>query len=435
MSQKSWQETAREAQKLRDESLKRVPGVPSVPDQLPLDVTGVAETVLEHEGFSLTEMPPENLITQLGRGHLTCVKVIEAFLRRAAVAQALTNCITELLPERALARAEQLDLYYHEHHEPIGPLHGLPVSVKEHVGMKDLGVNAGFISWWNNKAKDDAHVLKILWNAGCVFYARTTQPQSLMHLETSNNLYGETLNPFNRNLTPGGSSGGEGALLGLHGSCLGIGSDIGGSIRSPASNCGLYGFRPSTYRVPWDGCMSTMMGEEQIVPVLGPLSTSLEGIKLFMKSVIVAKPWLNEPSLVPLPWRDTVDYFPESKIRLGVMWHDGVVQPHPPIKRALKVLCEKFQSLNNVEVSEWKPYKHDWAWKIISSLYFCDGGAEEMAAIDASCEPLRPLTKFILKDNANVKKLSVSEIWQWTEERERYRTEYAQLWNSRGVGQ
>ena len=173
--------------------------------------------------------------------------------------------MTELLPERALARAKFLDDYYTLYKKPIGPLHGLPISVKEHVGMKDLGLNAGFVSWWDTKGTDDAHILKILWDAGCVFYVRTTQPQTLMHLETSSNLYGVTVNPFNRNLTSGGSSGGEGALISLRGSCLGIGTDIGGSIRSPSANCGVYGFRPTSYRLPVDGWAATMLGSEQIV--------------------------------------------------------------------------------------------------------------------------------------------------------------------------
>jgi amidase len=73
---------------------------------------------------------------------------------------------------------------------PIGPLHGLPISVKEHIGMAGLDLNAGFVSWVGNVAVEDAHILKILWTSGAVFYARTTQPQSLMHLETSSNLYG-----------------------------------------------------------------------------------------------------------------------------------------------------------------------------------------------------------------------------------------------------
>jgi amidase len=89
-----------------------------------------------------------------------------------------------------MSRAAALDLYMQTHEKPIGPLHGLPISIKEHIGMKDLDLNAGFVSWVGRTAKEDAHILQILWDAGAVFYARTTQPQSLMHLETSSNLYG-----------------------------------------------------------------------------------------------------------------------------------------------------------------------------------------------------------------------------------------------------
>ena len=111
----------------------------------------------------------------------------------------------------------------------MGPLHGLPVSVKEHIGMRGLGLNAGYAAWWDRVADADAHVLQILARAGAVFHARTTQPQSLMHLETDSNLYGVTVNPYDRRLSAGGSSGGEGALIALRGSVLGIGSDVGGT--------------------------------------------------------------------------------------------------------------------------------------------------------------------------------------------------------------
>lgn len=87
-----------------------------------------------------------------------------------------------MLPERALTRAKVLDDYYTEHKNPIGPLHGLPISVKEHVGMKGLDLNAGFVSWVGRIAEDDANILKPLWKAGCVFYTRTTQPQTLVSL-------------------------------------------------------------------------------------------------------------------------------------------------------------------------------------------------------------------------------------------------------------
>ena len=438
MSKPTWQEVAHIAQTHRDDSIRRVePPIPEVPDQLPFDRTDVPKYLLSTEEVGITETAPEVLVASLASGKHTSSTVTTAFLRRAGLAQALANCITELLPEQAIARAKFLDEYLSKHGKPIGPLHGLPISVKEHIGMKDLGLNAGFVSWWDQKAEDDALVLKILWHAGCVFYARTTQPQTLMHLETSNNLYGETVNPFNSQLTSGGSSGGEGALIALRGSCLGIGTDIGGSVRSPAANCGLYGLRPSSYRTPMAGQAATMAGEEQIVAVLGPLSTSLEGVKLFMKTIIDAKPWLNEPSLVPIPWRAKESHLAKSsgkKLKVGVIWHDGVVKPHPPVVRALQEVVDKLKDVQSVEIVEWKPYKHDEAWTIISSLYFCDGGQEEFAAIDASGEPLRPLSKFILKDNQWVKKLTVEEIWYWTRKRESYKTEYAKIWNHTATG-
>ena len=431
MTGRPWQDIAKDAQEYRDSSIRRLePAIPSVTEPLPIDVTRVPRDLLAKHELEITEFPPEELIQKIAQGNLKSIDVTRAFLRRAGLAQALTNCITELLPERAIERAEYLDRYYAEHGAAVGPLHGLPISVKEHIGMKGLGLNAGFVSWWDRKAEDDAHVLKILWNAGCVFYARTTEPQSLMHLETSNNLYGVTVNPFNRNLTAGGSSGGEGALLGLRGSCLGLGSDIGGSIRSPAANCGVYGLRPSSYRIPVAGFAGPMAGEEQIVPVIGPLSPSLDGIKLFMRTVIAAQPWLKEPSLVPIPWREDQKHFADGKLKVAVMWHDGVVRPHPPVTRALNEVVKKLKKAQGVEVVNWIPYKHDEAWKIISNLYFCDGGKEESDAINDSGEPWRPLSNFIIRENPNVKLRSVAELWELTLRREGYRSEYAELWNN-----
>lgn len=249
MGKRDWRETAKEAQEYRDASIARIhPAVPDVPHSSQLNATSIPGDILKDVEREITESPSEELLHRLAQGKLKCIDVTNAFLRRAAIAQKLVNCITELLPEHAQERAIYLDQYLASNGKTVGPLHGLPISVKEHIGMKGLGLNAGFASWWDHKGLDDAHVLKILWDAGCVLYARTTQPQTLMHLETSNNLYGVTVNPYNRRLTSGGSSGGEGALLGLKGSCLGLGTDIGGSIRSPAANCGLYGFRPTSYR-------------------------------------------------------------------------------------------------------------------------------------------------------------------------------------------
>jgi amidase len=186
-----------------------------------------------------------------------------------------------------------------------------------------------------------------------------------------------------------------------------------------------------------EGLTATMLGQEQIVPVIGPISTSLSGVKLFMKVLIDAKPWLREPSLLPFPWK-TEPQLPTSpgggkKLRVGVMYDDGVVRPHPPVLRAMKEAVKRLEGVEGIEIVEWTPYKHDLAWTIISSLYFCDGGAEESAALAASGEPWRPLSTFILKENPGVEKLSVRELWDWTLARDQYRAEYAKLWHESGI--
>jgi amidase len=318
------------------------------------------------------------------------------------------------------------------------------------IGMKDLGLNAGYVAWWGKVATEDAHVLQILWDAGAVFYARTTQPQSMMHLETDSNLYGVTANPYSRNVSAGGSSGGEGALIGMRGSCLGIGSDIGGktlvhlggksclthpgSIRSPAANCGIYGFKPTAFRIPTDGWCSTMAGADPIPGVIGPMSTSLEGIKLFMKTVIDSRPWFSEPALVSIPWNSDFQFSANKPLKIAVMWNDGVVRPHPPITRALREVVTHLKTSPNVEIVEWKPYLHDEAWAIISSLYFTDGGAEDAATIAESGEPWRPLTTWMIKENSGVKKLTPQKLYYWQEEREAYRKEYAKVWSETATG-
>lgn len=412
--------------------MARLPhSLPLVPASLPRKVIGIPEELLNDHVLSITKLLPEDLIASLATGQLSAVDVSSAFLQRAALAQGLTNCLTELLPERALQRAKELDAYFEQHKRPIGPLHGLPISVKEHIGFEGLRCTTGYISHWDVVSKEDAHILQVLHDAGAVFHCRTTVPQTMMHLETDSNLYGVTTNPHNRNLTSGGSSGGEGALIALRGSCLGIGSDVGGSIRSPAANCGVYGLKPTAFRLPTDGWGYMMAGADSVEAVLGPLSTSIKGLEIFMKAIIDTEPWLTEPALIPMPWRTYV--VPQDRpLRIGVLWHDGIVRPHPPITRALRLATDCLKK-HKIEVVDFPPYLHDEAWAILSSLYYPDGGEADVEDIAKSGEPWLPLSEFIIKDNPCVKKLSVGELAYWYEEREAYRKEYALHWNKHGI--
>ncbi|KAK4951202.1 hypothetical protein LTR10_010175 [Elasticomyces elasticus] len=441
-TKKSWQDISAAMIKHREETIAAInPAVPDPPKDVPLNVTGIPAQLLPKDVISITETPTEHLLQKLASGELTSTAVTKAFLQRAGLASKLTNCVTELLPDRALDRAKILDDHFAKHGKPIGPLHGLPISVKEHLSMKGLDNNAGFVSWVGKIAPDDALILKLLRKAGAVFYVRTTEPQALMHLETDNNIYGVTVNPYNTALTSGGSSGGEGALIGMHGSCLGIGTDIGGSIRSPAANNGVFGLRPTSFRLPVGGWAATMIGSEHIIPVIGPLSTSLEGVKVFMKTLIDQQPWLYEPSLVNMPWKEAPSATllrksdGKRKLRIGILADDGVVKPHPPILRGINTLVTKLRENPDIELVDFPPYKHEEAWQIISSLYFADGASEEREAIDASGEPWRPLTDFIISDNQNVKDLSISELWRLTQDRDGYKAAYNQHWNSINTSQ
>ena len=408
-------------------SIKRLsPPVPPLNEDVPLNVTSIPRKLLLEPQIRITEMPPEDLLQKLATRKLSSVEVTRAFLQRAGLASNLVNCVTELMPEAAIRRAEFLDDYLLKHGRTIGPLHGLPISAKEHMSLKGLDCNAGFVSWIGNISDSNALIAQLLFDAGCVFYVRTTVPQTLMHLETSSNIYGATVNPYNRKLTAGGSSGGEGALLGLYGSCLGSGSDIGGSIRTPAANVGVFGLKPTSGRLPLGGFKATKSGAEQVVPVVGPLSTSLDGIRLFMKAIIDKEPWQFE-RLYPAPWK-TASLPPGldagRRPRVGIMIDDGVVRPHPPVLRAMAAFRTRLEESGDFDIVDFSPYKHDEAWRITSSLYFADGAKQDTNAINISGEPWLPLSEFIIKENPNVKELSVEELWKLTAERDDYRKQY-----------
>lgn len=430
----TWTEARDERRQHLELSIQKVqPRVPEVPKPLPLDVSGIPRQLLPAATVSLTETPPEKLLALIANGEVSSERVIRAFLQRAGLASRLVNCVTELLPEEAISRAQFLDRYLREHGGPIGPLHGLPISAKEHMAMKGHSLNAGYAAWVDRIARDSASLHMILEDAGCIFFARTTQPQTLMHLETHSNLYGPTTNPFNTSLTAGGSSGGEGALIGLRGSCLGIGTDIGGSIRSPAAANGVFGLKPTSHRLPLQGFVASKLGQEHITPTAGPISTSLQGIKIFMKAIIDREPWISDPSLLPLPWSDlpspSTGMMGNRRLRVGVMTDDAVVMPHPPILRALHTIRARLERASNFDIVEFPPLEHAEAWRILSSLYFTDGGAEDRDILDASGEPMLPLSEFILS-GANVKALQPRDIWKLVCERDQYRSRYQKHWDS-----
>lgn len=229
--------------------------------------------------------------------------------------------MTEFLTESALETARSLDRYFAETGKLIGPLHGIPTSAKEHVAIGGKICHAGFVSKISNIAKKDAYLVQLLKKAGVVILVRTNQPQSLMHLDCENNITGATLNPHHLLLTPGGSSGGEGASIGFKCAVLGIGTDIGGSVRAPAGFNNCYGLRPTALRNPTLGNFGVTAGQESIRGIVGPLGQSIDDLWQFQKAIIDQEPYDLDTSLAPIPWRGELDT-PKS-ITVGILLDDG----------------------------------------------------------------------------------------------------------------
>lgn len=223
----NWEEGVRLARELRETSLRKVPNFISetdLPTGLGHFVLDVPKQLLTPQELEITEgYNAVELLGALSSGRLTATEVTKAFLRRATLAQHLVNCVTEFLPEEALTRAAELDDHYAKTGKTVGPLHGLPISVKDHIGMKGKIASLGFCSMMDNVAENDADILVLLRSLGAIFHVRTTQPQMMYSIDTTSVLWGSTVTPWNRNLMAGGSSGGEGALVAMRGSLLGLG--------------------------------------------------------------------------------------------------------------------------------------------------------------------------------------------------------------------
>jgi amidase len=216
----------------------------------------------------------------------------------------------------------------------------------------------------------ESELVRELRDLGAILYCKTSVPHTLMTGETINNIIGYVPNPKNRLLSAGGSSGGEGALLGLRGSCLGVGTDIGGSVRFPSAFNGLYGLRPSSGRLPYEGMANSMDGQSTVLSVLGPMAHSVDAVKLFTESVLSRQPWLHDPAVVEIPWRESIFQSTLTRSKpmvFGVLANDGYVAVQPPVERALKKVADTLKSLGHILI-DWDPPSHKRAVDIAVRL-------------------------------------------------------------------
>ncbi|KAI1655067.1 amidase [Daldinia decipiens] len=429
MSKGNWEELAA---KKRQELANSIPQEWRIPSHLlpPADqddVTGFPEASgwFTADELAITNQTAVQLLPKLASGELTSEAVTRAFCKRAAAAHQLINCLSETCFDRALETAKKLDEHLAQTGKPIGPLHGLPVSLKDNFNLTGLDATVGFASHVGDPAAYDAVLADLLREAGAVFYVKTNVPTAMMIAESVNNVFGRTVNPRNRKLTSGGSSGGESALIVFKGSPLGVGTDIGGSLRIPAACAGIFTLRPSFGRFPTLRCRSGMPGQEAVQSVNGPLTRTLADLELYSKTVVDAEPWRVDPRCLPIPWRAVS--LPQ-KLKIGVMWHDGTVVPTPPVTRALRHAVAKLEAAGH-EMVEWSPEDQAQGTELLIRMFLADGGKAIKRELERTGEPLRPEMEMY----ANARELGGLEYWDLHLERQQFQKRYLDRWLSAGI--
>ena len=201
--------------------------------------------------------PIEELVRACSKGVIAPLDILRTYGKVAVKAHEKTNCVTEIM--LALGRAWVQDGSINLK----GPLAGIPVSLKDSIVVGGYDATVGFSSFVGNKVPDDGPVVRMLKDAGAVPYVKTNLPITLLSFESTNDVWGRCTNPHNSKYSPGGSTGGEAALLAM-GDRIGIGSDVAGSVRLPAHWGGCYSLRCSTGRWPRTGFRSSMPGQEGV---------------------------------------------------------------------------------------------------------------------------------------------------------------------------
>lgn len=170
--------------------------------------------------------PVAEIVAAVQSGSLDPTVVLVAYAKKALKAQGATNCLTEILIPKAEKWAEACNLK--------GPLAGMPVSLKDEISVEGFDATIGYSAWVGRPMRNSGAVVKLLLDAGAIPFVKTNVPVTMMTFECANDVFGVTTNPHHKDFVPGGSSGGEAALLAYGGSRIGVGSDGAGSVRAPS---------------------------------------------------------------------------------------------------------------------------------------------------------------------------------------------------------
>ena len=222
-----------------------------------------------------------DLATLISSKAISSVEVVDAHLARIEAVNSRVNAVVRVLADDARAAARKADQAVATG-APLGPLHGVPFTVKENIDVGGLPTTWGVRALAQAVAPSDAPVVERMRAAGAIPIGRTNLPDMALRVHTDSSLHGLTRNPWNRTRTAGGSSGGEAVALATGMSPIGLGNDIGGSLRNPANACGIASIRPSASRVPDAGFVPAEdhMIAVQLMNVQGPMARCIADVRL-----------------------------------------------------------------------------------------------------------------------------------------------------------
>jgi amidase len=304
--------------------------------------------------------------------------VVEAHLRRIEQVNPQVNAVTSVLADSALLEADRVDAALAAG-QALGPLAGVPFTVKENVDVSGRPTTAGVVAFRDQVATADAPAVAQLRAAGAIPIARTNMPDLGMRWHTDSGLFGPTRNPWDPELSPGGSSGGEAVALATGMSPLGIGNDYGGSIRLPSAAVGTVGLRPTAGRVASASSTNPVPPPPtlQLFAVDGPMGRRVEDVRLAYEQMCGPDPrdpkWV--PSAAMRPVRDP--------IRVAVVSDPGEAGVHPTVEAAVRRAADALSEHGAVVEEAQPPRLREAAelWRTLTT-------AELLGILDTVVRPL-----------------------------------------------
>lgn len=300
---------------------------------------------LEYVSDSLKERIISLNATQLAKAikdeEFSCTQVMSTYIQRAFTIGRNLNLTAEEPFVEALKLAREADEMLRLAPEKCGRLHGVPISIKDEIYMKGCCSSGGVVWACENPDPVDNDLVALLKKEGAIPFIRGNVPQLMMWVECENNIYGRASNPWNRNRTTGGSSGGEAGLVSARLAPLGIGSDIGGSIRIPSSFCGVYGFKPTPSRVTTRHTTTCNPVVEDtlgyFIPVsYGPITRGVDDMIVVLDTWWKSDLFRRDLDVVPLEFNHaTYDATLKNKLKIGYYIDDGLCTPIPSMRRAV----------------------------------------------------------------------------------------------------